>query len=70
MKNGRGKGFYFVAVAFAGGLFATGTFDAVGGGGGGTLRGEIDGKSRHDYKKNEGWENSEREKSLIKFVLG
>lgn len=60
MKNGRGTGFYLAAVAFAGGFFATRTFDAVGGGGGGTLRGEIDGKSRHGYKKNEERENSER----------
>jgi len=44
----RRRGCYLLAVAFAGGFFATGTFDAVGGGGGGTLRGKVDGKSRHD----------------------
>ena len=37
-------GSHFLAVAFAGGFFATGTFDDAGGG---TLGSEVDGKSRH-----------------------
>ena len=42
------RGSHFLAVAFAGGFFATGTFDDAGGGeGGGTWGGEVDGKSRH-----------------------